>query len=232
MIYPTHLVLLPGTLCTKVIFERQAQDLKSYTGSQILPLAKGSSIATMASWVLNQAPETFALAGFSQGAIVAMEIMRQAPKRVSKLCLLSANPRPSTLQQVEVWNSWKTLVKAGQFRDVAEGFANNVHPDRKTDLQLRTQILDMAKETGEEVFLNQLAALASRIDSRPYLPEISCPSLLMVGKEDKVTPLDLHLEIQQQIPRARLVVVEQSGHYLPLEQPEAVMAALVDWLKF
>ena len=114
------LVLLPGTLCTDAAFRFQAEHLSDVADSLTLPLNVGETVEACAAWVLGQAPEEFALAGFSQGAIVALEIMRQAPERVAKLALLGANPKGSTEAQLATWARWREEARAGQFAGIVQ----------------------------------------------------------------------------------------------------------------
>ena len=224
----TNLILLPGTLCTAATFEYQAAHLADLADPLVLPLSVGETVAACASWVLEQAPKTFALAGFSQGAIVALEIVRQAPDRVAKLALLDANPGGSTPEQLATWARWQKEARAGGFADIVEGFTNGLHPQAEPGL--KTTLEQMALETGVDTFVTQLEMLASRVDSRPYLPFIACPTLLLVGRQDRVTPLELHEEMARLIPNAALVPIEDSGHYSMLEQPQAVTAVMRYWL--
>jgi pimeloyl-ACP methyl ester carboxylesterase len=224
------LVFLPGTLCTDATFEAQHRHLADVADCLTLPLSTGSTMNEMAAWVLEQSPRQFALVGFSQGAIVALEIMRQAPERVTRLCLIACNPRGSTQGQLDTWVSWQQEALAGNLPKLAEAFANNVHPDRRDDAGLRQRILDMAQETPTEVFIRQLQALASRVDSRPYLAQIFCPTLLIVGRQDPLTPLKFHQEFQEHLPASMLIPIEDCGHYVPLEQPQALSALLRYWL--
>ncbi len=224
----TPLVLLPGTLCTAAVFDHQTTHLADFADMFVLPLSVGETVAACAAWVLAQAPETFALAGFSQGAIVALEIVRQAPKRVVKLALLDANPGGSTAAQLDTWARWQQEARAGGFKTIVEGFTNGLHP--QADPSLRVVLEQMALETGVDTFVTQLDMLASRVDSRPHLPSIACPTLLLVGRQDRVTPLELHEEMARLIPNAALVPIEDSGHYSMLEQPQAVTAVMRYWL--
>lgn len=226
----TELLLLPGTLCTEAAFAVQKRHLAEVANCHILPLRAGRTIAEMAAWVLAQAPARFALAGFSQGALVALALMRQAPERVSRLCLMACNPRGSTEGQLATWRRWQQQAQAEGLATLSASFADNVHPERRNDAQLRQLIVEMAQATGVETFIAQLEALISRIDSRPYLGEIRCPTLLMVGEADRLTPLYFHEEARALIPTATLAVVPECGHYLPLEQPVAVSALLRYWL--
>ena len=224
----TNLVLLPGTLCTAAAFDHQVTHLADVADALVLPLSVGETVAECAAWVLAQAPETFALAGFSQGAIVALKIMRQAPERVAKLALLDANPGGSTPEQLATWARWREEARAGGFANIVEGFTQGLHPQAEPGL--KTTLERMAAETGVDSFSTQLDMLASRVDSRPYLPFITCPTLLLVGRQDRVTPLELHEEMARLIPNAALMPIEDSGHYSMLEQPQAVTAVMRYWL--
>ena len=225
-----RLVFLPGTLCTEATFAFQVEGLSEVADVTVIPLREGSSIAASARWVLEQVTGSFTLVGFSQGAIVALEIMRVAPEWVTRLCLMSANPKGSTPEQLETWAGWQAATRAGRFAEIAVRFSDNIHPGHD-DEQLAKTINDMAFEVGPDIFIKQLDALASRIDSRPYLGNIRCPTLLLAGRHDRVTPFELHSEMHSLIPDAALVPVEDSGHYLPLEQPQAVTAVLRYWLQ-
>ena len=88
----------------------------------------------------------------------------------------------------------------------------------------------MSAETGPEAFVRQLHAIMSRPDSRPLLGSIRCPTLVLVGDGDLATPPELHKEIADGIAGARLVVVPDCGHLSTIERPDAVNAALAEWL--
>lgn len=223
-----NLILLPGTLCTAAVFAHQVEHLADVADPLVLPLSVGATVTACAAWVLEQAPPQFALAGFSQGAIVALELLRQAPERVVKLALLDANPGGSTAAQLATWARWQEEARAGGFADIIEGFTNGLH--LQAEPGLKAVLEQMALVTGINTFSTQLDMLASRIDSRPHLAAIPCPTLLLVGRQDRVTPLALHEEMARLIPNAALVPIEDSGHYSMLEQPQVVTAVMRYWL--
>ena len=223
----TPLVLLPGTLCTAATFGHQVAHLADVAAPLVLPLNVGETVEACAAWVLGQAPERFALVGFSQGAIVALEIMRQAPERVSKLALLGANPKGSTEAQLKTWARWREEARGGHFADTIQNFTAGVGPKNHEVVET---VLEMAHQTGVDTFVTQLTMLASRADSLPTLPTLTCPTLLLVGRQDPVTPLTLHEEAARLIPNAALIPIEDSGHYLTLERPQAVTAVMRYWL--
>jgi pimeloyl-ACP methyl ester carboxylesterase len=189
-------------------------------------------MAAIARRLLAEAPETFALAGLSMGGYLALEVVRQAPERVTRLALLDTNARADTDEQRRNREREIALAEGGRFREACDArWEKSVHPDRLADPELR-QIYDlMAEETGPEVFVRQLRAIMSRRDSRPMLPEIRVPTLILVGEEDELTPPEQAREMAGLIPGATLVTVPACGHLSTLERPRKVAEALAAWLK-
>jgi pimeloyl-ACP methyl ester carboxylesterase len=228
----TPLVLLPGTLLDAELFGHQIVHLSDAAAITVGDLASDDSIAGMARTVLAAAPQRFALAGLSLGGIVAFEIMRQAPERVTRLALLDTNPLPPRSEQFAAWAELGGLAEAGRLDQVVDRLLPGLlrpgwHADARTERAVRA----MADRVGAAAYGRQLRALAGRADSRPTLRTIACPTLVLVGRQDALTPVALHEDMAAAIPNAALVVVEQCGHLSPLEQPQAVTAALRYWLQ-
>jgi pimeloyl-ACP methyl ester carboxylesterase len=89
----------------------------------------------------------------------------------------------------------------------------------------------MAASLGKDVFLRQQRAIIGRIDSRPGLSRIACPTLVLCGRDDLITPPEAHRELAEAIPGARLEIIDECGHLSPLDQPEQVTDALQRWLR-
>ena len=228
----TPLVLLPGLLCDWALWRHQTETLGDAASFTIGDFTDDDSIEAMARSVLIEAPETFALAGLSMGGYVALEIMRQAPERVTRLALLDTSARADTPEKTERRGGLIELARMGEFKGVTPRLLPLlIHPDRLDDKELTGAVMAMAARTGKEAFLRQQNATLKRIDSRPHLSAIRCPTLVLCGRQDAVTPLEAHQEMADAIPRAGLVVVEDCGHLAPLEQPHAVSAALSYWLQ-
>lgn len=73
-------------------------------------------------------------------------------------------------------------------------------------------------------------AMIGRVDSRPDLYRIACPTLVLCGSADTITPPELHREMADAITGAQLAIIETCGHLAPLEQPDAVSKELKHWL--
>lgn len=227
-----HLILLPGTLCNENLWRYQMEDLADVAAIQVGDLTKDDTIQGMATSILNKAPALFSLAGLSMGGIVAMEIMRQAPERVKKLALLDTNPNPPHPEQIKGWESFIDMAQHGKFMDVTEKYLLPVliHPDRQKDLDLIETIKKMAEDVGPKGMINQMMALMTRPDSRENLSAIECPTLVLLGRQDMLCPIDIHEYLVSNIPNASLSVIEECGHLSTLERPEEVTSCLYDWI--
>jgi pimeloyl-ACP methyl ester carboxylesterase len=188
-------------------------------------------MTAIAQRILANAPPRFALAGLSMGGYIALEITRQAPERVAKLALLDTGARAESPEQTEARKPVIALARQGRFAEVPDiHFPVFVHRDRRGDETLRRLVHAMAEETGPQAFLRQQQAIISRTDARPGLAAISCPTLVVVGDADELTPPALAQEIAAGIRGSRLVTIAGCGHLSTLEQPDAVNQAMVEWL--
>lgn len=227
-----HLLLVPGLLNDARLWRHQAQNLADITEPVVADVTDADSIALLASEALARVPaRRFILAGLSMGGYVALEIMRQAPERVRALALLDTTARPDTPEATETRRRLMDLAEK-DFARVNEALMPRlVHPDRLDEPELKRVIDGMAADLGKEVFLRQQRAIIDRIDSRPYLSRIQCPTLVLCGREDAITPVDVHAEMAEGIANASLIVVEHCGHLSPLERPEAVTRAMRSWIE-
>ncbi|OUL97126.1 alpha/beta hydrolase [Paraburkholderia hospita] len=181
---------------------------------------RAKTISEMATAILAAAPPRFALVGISMGGYICLEIMRQAPERILKLALLSTTARPDTPEQIVRRRALVANARTGDLTSlVSESLGLILHSSRKDDSNLREVNTRMAMTVGVEGIAQQTDAIIARIDSRPSLPAISVPTLVLVGDSDPVTPPDRSEEIAAAIPNARLSVVPHCGHASTLEQP-------------
>jgi pimeloyl-ACP methyl ester carboxylesterase len=227
------LILLPGLLCDAALWAPQVGALSDDANPWIADLTRHDSIAEMAAAVLREAPvERFALAGLSMGGYVAQEIVRQAPRRVERLALLDTRARPDEPDETQRRHALMELAqREGGFAPVTNRMLPLlVHPARVKDEPLVRTIREMAERVGLAAYLRQQSAIIARPDFRPLLPSIRCPTLVLCGRQDALTPVVFHQEIAAAIPGAELEVIEACGHLSTLERPAEVNAALRAWL--
>ncbi len=228
---PTPLILLPGLLCDRALWAPQLTALADIAAMTVGDLTHDDSLAGMARSVLAAAPPRFAIAGLSMGGYVSFEIMRQAPERVTRLALLDTSARPDMPEQTVGRRDLIALAKKGNFKGVTPQLLPRwVHPARIDDKALVETVTAMTQRVGGDAFIRQQTAIMNRPDSRPALARIRCPTLVLCGREDAATPVEMHREIAADIADARLVVVPECGHLSTLERPEVVNVALRRWL--
>src|SRR5262245_32158110 len=180
-----------------------------------------------AAWPITRATR----ASRRSGGYIAYEMIRQAADRITRLALLDTGARAEAPER-----------RAGRLRLIAlaeqEGAVRAqqellpllIHADRLQDKPLVDTVMQMATDTGVAAFKRQQTAIMARPDSRPLLSTIKCPTLVLVGREDALTPPSLAQEIADGTPGARLEIIPNCGHLSTLEQPEAVNRALRTWL--
>ena len=226
-----QLVLIPGLLCDALLWQPQVARLADIAECWVADHTRSDAIGKVATDVLDQAPfSEFALAGLSMGGYVAFEILRQAPQRVRKLALLDTSARADTPEQSQSRRGFISLAERGRFLGVTDALLPMlVHPSRLGDRELVATIKEMAKNTGREAFIREERAIMGRSDSQPILGGITCPTLVLCGRQDALTPRERHEEMAQAIPGSTLEIIENCGHLSTLERPAEVSAALRRW---
>jgi pimeloyl-ACP methyl ester carboxylesterase len=225
------LVLIPGLLASARLYAPQIPKLWLSGPVMIADHTRDDSMGAIARRILGAAPPRFALAGLSMGGYISFEIVRQAPARVVKLALLDTAARPDTPEATQARRAQVAQAMTGKLDEVADAqFARMVPEARQTDTLLRETNRQMAREVGVAAFARQQTAIMGRADSRPTLKDIRCPTLVLVGENDALTPPDRAAEMAEGIAGAKLVTVPKCGHLSTLEQPEAVTRSLIEWL--
>lgn len=227
----TPLLLLPGLLLDAELWRHQLTDLADVAAPIVGDLTRHDSIAAMATAMLAEMPDSFSLAGLSMGGYVAQEIMRQAPHRVLRLALLDTSARADSDEQRARRRGLLALAGKGHFKGVTPRLLPQLlHPAHLADAALADPVMAMAERVGPDAFLRQQTAIMGRPDGRADLARIACPTLVLCGAQDLLTPPALHEEMAAAIPGAKLIVIEHCGHLAPLEQPDQVSAAIRVWL--
>jgi pimeloyl-ACP methyl ester carboxylesterase len=225
------LVLVPGLLCTKALWEPQIAALSDIADIAVANHRRHRTMRGIARSILAVAPRRFALAGLSMGGYIAYEIVRQAPERVTRLALLDTGSRADAPERRARRLELIALAEregAGAAQDAL--MPSLIHKDRLAEKPLVDVVRQMAVDTGVAAFRRQQAAIMGRPDNRPLLASIRCPTLVIVGREDALTPVAMAREIAAGIPGARLTIVPDCGHLSTLERPKAVNRALRQWL--
>jgi pimeloyl-ACP methyl ester carboxylesterase len=231
------LVLIPGLLCDETVWSAQIAALHERHTLSVVDHGEIDSIVAMAHAILRKAPERFAVAGHSMGGRVALQLMRLAPQRITRLALLDTGHEARALGAAGADETAKRhalleIAEARGMRAMAIEWARGmVHPDRLLDAELMDRMHDMIARKTLTQFTAQIHALLNRPNATDVLASIDCPTLVLCGRQDTWSPWSRHVEMAERIRNSVLVGIDQCGHMSPMEQPEAVNAALMDWLR-
>jgi pimeloyl-ACP methyl ester carboxylesterase len=177
--------------------------------------------------------ERVALGGLSMGGYVAMEVLRQAPDRVSALVLADTKAAADTpearegrLRTAEAVEREGTAPLAEQLLPVLLG---------PTTLQRRPAVAGRVRGLVAAAPATAVAwasrAMAARPDSFDVLAGTDVPALVLVGDEDQLSPVAQAQEMADALPQGRLVVLPQAGHLTAVEDPASFSAAVTGFLR-
>jgi pimeloyl-ACP methyl ester carboxylesterase len=218
------IVCIAGLLSDSRVFSYQEKHLKEICQTSVVTTLDCATPDAMVQKVLAAAPPRFSLFGHSIGGWVALKLMKMAPERVEKLCILSTGVRKATSLELDQRQKGIERIERGEFEEVAEEIA-----DRFTyNGAVRDEVLAMFLEAGAEAFLNQTRAMMMREDLLESLSKISCPTLLIHASQDgRFSEKDLR-EIKETIPHSKWAIVEDAGHMSPMERPDEVTRLVRD----
>lgn len=223
-----HLVLLPGFMCDEDLWTDMIPDLAALGRLHFGNVYEDTSLDGMAQRVLALAPQRFVLVGFSMGGFVARVLTLLAPDRVSGVAFVASSARGYSPEEIERRKAgFRPGDRPPRGAD-APATALGLHPDRDTDPVLLGRLRGMQRRLGREVRARQ-AALA-RPDGYADLERITCPSLVVACRQDRLRTFAETERMVSHLPHARLEVIEECGHMAPLERPRELAALLGAWI--
>lgn len=224
------LVFLPGTMCDARVFVPQVTAFSPHVSVMVAPVTGGDRIEEIASRLLDGLPRRFALVGLSMGGVVAMEILRRAPDRISRLALLNSNSLAETPQSAGDYEPMIIKLRSGGLEEAVDMV---IPPDSLAPGPgrgaVQAVLKDMAVHIGSKNIIRQIRAMQRRRDYQAVLRRCQVPTLVMGGAYDQLAPVKRHELLADLIPNARLCVLDQSGHLPVLEQPEEAISQLFEW---
>jgi len=224
------LLLLPGTTCDQRIFQPLIDRLGDYPVI-VGDMTGGRTMPDLACTLLATAPPVFLLAGFSLGGICALEMVAQMPHRISRLALIDSTARPDPPANAEIRRRAVARARTmGMDTFILDGWERLVAPANIGNVDLREEILAMARDCGPDSLEDQAEAAIHRADSRPRLAAIRMPTLVLAGEHEQICPIEAQYEIANGIAGANLQLIADAGHFAPLENAEAVAFHIDRWL--
>ncbi|WP_313436946.1 alpha/beta fold hydrolase [Novosphingobium sp.] len=223
-------VFLPGLLCDQALWRGQVHALADVAAPMIADLTLDDTIGAMAERTLAAAPRRFSLAGLSMGGYVALEIMRRAPERVSRLALINSSARSDTPERQRQRQAGIESLRRGKFVGITHRLLGDlVHSDHTVG-PVADEMRGMASRVGGDAFIRQQHAIMTRPASLDSLEAIGVPTMVVVGDGDRITPPDHAREIHERIAASSFHMIGSCGHMAALEHPEQVNFLLRNWL--
>ena len=225
-----NIIFLPGFMCDERLFAKQIGTFKNIGLTPVTAnSSKHDNISLMAKSILAETGGKFALVGLSMGGIIALEIYKQAPERVTHLALLNSTPfadRSQTQRHEHIARAQQGEILSIISEDLKPKY---LAPANHNPEILRL-VIKMAEKLGAEVFVRQSLALLYRGHYLDVLSQIKCPTLILTGKQDGVCGTDIAEYMADRIRRAKYVALDNCGHLSTLEQADQVTHELADLL--
>jgi pimeloyl-ACP methyl ester carboxylesterase len=226
------LLLLPGQLNDAALWQHQIRDLADLAQPTVPDLTLDDDLGAMAGRVLDSSPPVFALAGLSMGGYLAFELLRRAPERIDRVAFLNTSARADDAVQARRRRGLAVAAQIGEFKGVTARSLPGILAEANLDLPgLAETVMTMTERVGRVAYQNQVRAMLERPDSRPDLASILIPTLVIGGRQDRLTPPERAEEIAASVPHARLEILDPCGHLAPLEQPDRTTALMRAWLQ-
>lgn len=223
------LLLLPGFMCDNALFDDMAPHLEARWRLRHGDVYSDDSIDGMARRVLTEAPERFALLGFSMGGFVARAMALAAPERVAALILIATSARASRPEETARKRALRAQLAAHSFKGMSRAALRRaIHPDHPDREALVERLFAMGKRLGGAVMDRQLSA--ERTDGYPDLPRVACPTLVIAAEDDVLRPLEEVQALAEGIPDADFELMPGVGHMIPLEASVALSKLVDRWL--
>jgi len=226
------LVLIGGTLCNRRLWQPVLDRLK-VSDVRCITLADATSAAQASRSLLSELPPRFLLAGFSLGAIVALQMVADAPGRIAGLALLSVNPLADAPENAA---PRREAVRAARQQGLTNWLSASlwpkyVAPSRVDDQALHDLICLMAEESGLDTLATQTEIAITRRDNRAALAALACPIIVINGLHDPICTPHHHQRVAQSAPQVKHVTVACAGHFTLLEAPDEVALPLRHWIQ-
>jgi pimeloyl-ACP methyl ester carboxylesterase len=226
------IVLLCGVLCDEEVWQGQVAWLRKRYDVRVVSFQGFDSLVAMAEHVLDIAPERFSLVGHSMGGRVALEAYRKAPQRIARLALFDTGFEPVSEGEAARRSVLTNKAVADGIDAIAELWARPmIGATNQGDAELLDRIVRMVRRMSADIYCGHTRAMLSRLDATPVLPTITCPTLILCGKEDTWSPAERHERMIELVPHARLRLVERCGHMSTMERPGEVLAAIEEWMR-
>jgi len=224
------LVLIPHLMSDARVFWPQIVRFSQRMPVHLSPL-DGDSVEAMAEAALATAPPRMALCGLGLGGVVALEMLRRAPERITRIALISTDPLAEPPASAAARESRRVAARANRLDTaIAQEFPPGALAPGPTRAEITGLLQDMARSFGADAYLRQARALQRRPDQQKTLRRAMLPTLVLCGVHDTIVPVRRQEFAAELMPRADFIALPHAGYLPPLEDPAGTTGALVAWL--
>lgn len=224
-------VFVPGFMCDARAFLPQIVHLGWRHAATVFVPGVEEAVEKLSERLLGIAPPKFVLVGHGLGGDVAIDVLRRAPERVLRVVLISTDPLAEPPKTAAAREARIVAAKSGRLREaLAEEWPEAAFAATEWRDEVRAVALDMGLTLGEGVFIRQSRAMQRRPDQSKTLRRALMPALILAGAEDQFVPVRRQEVLAGLLPHGTLQVIPEAGNIPMLEQPEAVSAALEQFL--
>lgn len=230
---PVPVVLVPGYMLDCDLWREFEEGLAASEtprfGIHHADLSKDATIEAMAARLIADAPPQFVLNGFSMGGYVAREVARRCPERVLALVLIATSSAGDNAIQQQRKQAVARAFDPAKFAGLSRTAVLASLAPSHVDEPIVKRIQAMSERLGGDVFQRQSALI--RTSDADRLGELTGPVLIVAADEDRLRSLDEAAALHHGIPQSQMAVIEGSGHMIPLEAPDALLAVVAPWLR-
>lgn len=224
-----NLVLIPGLLCTQEVWG-QINTLRNEYKCVDADVISFNSINAMSNAVIENLPiGNIAIIGISMGGYVAIDTAIKLGSKIKKLILINTTSNPVDASTIQEREKAIKMANNGMLKTVMTMSEGMCYFKPKAEwLSLERK---MALDIGASVYIKQQRAIIDRENHSRSIRNITADTLIIAGREDKITPLKDSIHMSKQIKRSCLVILEECGHLSTLEKGSEVLDAIKNFLE-
>ena len=224
------LLLIPGLVSTRLMWEAQIQGLADIADCWVTPLPAYDDLEKMAREILANAPEKFAVAGHSLGGYLCFELFRLAPDRILQMGLFSTTCDPETAQVSQRRAVMNEDAEKQGFLAMIRASTPRFVVKNERGQEVEKLMEKQAFEVGQTAFFQHQKAATNRSNYRNLLPNITCPTLVLAGKQDIVTRPSVQRCMAKSIPQGIFHAIDGAAHMMTMEQADQTIDLMRNWL--
>lgn len=223
-------LLVPGLISDAHVWKAVLARLSPHLAVAVGDVTTQPTITAMAEAMLDQHPGPLMVAGHSMGGRVAMEMARIAPDRVKRMALLNTGIHARRKGEEAKRQAVIDLAHEHGMAELARVWLPPMlNPEHAPDPEVVAGLTAMVCRMTPQIHERQIRALIARPDAAATIGDYKGPLALVAARQDGWSPVSQHEDIARLCPQAVLSVIDDAGHFSPVEQPAAVAEVIARW---